>query len=479
MSELQPARQLIGLVGLAPFAPLGVAAVLTVLGTADADRPTGPTIALTVVAAGWAGLLLCHRRWADRLGYRLGYFVGLLVVMAVLTAWSPWYALASWVVFPQALLLFPSSRGALAGVAAACVISAGAPSLSPTTGWPEPTYPLLISLVLPLLAVGWVAGRENDQRRVLLRELAATQQELVDQAHRTGVAEERARITGDLHDTLAQALTATVARLEAAGHSTDEEDRRHQLERAAAAARDGLAESRRTLRATGSVGGGVGLPDGPGTRSERTIADALRSLETLTTEAGSTKHIGPSIRVEISGSGVAPARVEHALSRVASEAVANAVRHARATSVHVSLTWLDDLVLVDVTDDGVGFRSDGDPTAEPAGWAADGHELGRGLGLELMRVRIREVGGELIVRSAPGEGTTISASVPLPSPPSAPFPEPPPGSAADIAGNSEPTGRVVAEPAGVDDCPVGDNRNPEGDLDATAGRNQSSDRRSS
>jgi signal transduction histidine kinase len=63
----------------------------------------------------------------------------------------------------------------------------------------------------------------------------------------------------------------------------------------------------------------------------------------------------------------------------------------------VTLSYLGDVVLLDVRDDGAGI-GDGD---------------GRGFGLNSMRQRIRGVGGAVTVESTPGEGTTVSASVPM------------------------------------------------------------------
>jgi signal transduction histidine kinase len=378
---------------VAPFPSLLVATTFAVLGPGGSARPAGPTLALAVVTAGWAALLWSPARLCRR-PFKVAYFAGLLILVTVLTVWSPWYAFVSWVVFPQALVLF-SSRGALLGLVAGCVLPTVVQSSVHASGLPEPSYALLLSFVLPLLAASWVAGRENDRRRALMRQLSETQQELVDQARRAGIADERARITQELHDTLTQALAATVARLEAAQHTQDSTDRQRQLEQASTAARYGLTESRRSLGALR-----------PADLDGQTLGDALLALEADASiyrpPAG-----GPSVRVDIAGAAdPVPPEIEHALYRVAREAVTNAVRHARAETVHVSLSWLDDLVLLDVTDDGIGFRP------EPAGQARAACD-GSGLGLATMRQRIRQVGGELTIESAPGEGTVISAGVPL------------------------------------------------------------------
>ena len=88
-------------------------------------------------------------------------------------------------------------------------------------------------------------------------------------------------------------------------------------------------------------------------------------------------------------------RPELAILRIANEALHNAVRHAGAAHVTVSLTGADGTLVLDVSDDGSGF----DPERP---------ELrARHLGLTSMEERARELGGHLEIRSAPGSGTTV------------------------------------------------------------------------
>jgi signal transduction histidine kinase len=84
--------------------------------------------------------------------------------------------------------------------------------------------------------------------------------------------------------------------------------------------------------------------------------------------------------------------------RVAQEALSNVAKHARATSVRLTLTYLGDTLLLDVVDNGSGF--------DPHGGSA-------GYGLPGMRERLGRVGGALTIDSAPGSGTVLNAAVPL------------------------------------------------------------------
>jgi signal transduction histidine kinase len=95
-------------------------------------------------------------------------------------------------------------------------------------------------------------------------------------------------------------------------------------------------------------------------------------------------------------------QAEETLLRVAEEALHNALRHAGASAVRVSLAVAADrTVTLTVTDDGVGFDVDTPPRA-----------AARRLGLASMRERARAAGGTLGVTSTPGGGTTVRLAVP-------------------------------------------------------------------
>ena len=98
-----------------------------------------------------------------------------------------------------------------------------------------------------------------------------------------------------------------------------------------------------------------------------------------------------------------PATLEITLLRAAQEALANVRRHARARQVTVTLSYMEDIAVLDVCDDGVGF----DPGALPM-------EPGRqgGLGFVAMRERVEALQGTLTVESAPGQGSTLVVELP-------------------------------------------------------------------
>lgn len=108
--------------------------------------------------------------------------------------------------------------------------------------------------------------------------------------------------------------------------------------------------------------------------------------------------LGVPVRTDLETVRLEP-MVEHAVLRIAQEALGNAIRHGDPGLVELSLKDGDGGVVVRVRDDGRGF----DPRR-----CGDGH----GMGLNLMRERTTELGGTFEVVSAPGEGTTITASIP-------------------------------------------------------------------
>ena len=102
-----------------------------------------------------------------------------------------------------------------------------------------------------------------------------------------------------------------------------------------------------------------------------------------------------------------PDHIELALYRIAQECLQNVVKHANATRARLTFFVDNDIARLEIIDDGVGF----DTFEHPLG--AD--EMG-GYGLLSMAERAEIVGGRLNIRSRPGSGTAVTATIPLPSP---------------------------------------------------------------
>jgi signal transduction histidine kinase len=250
------------------------------------------------------------------------------------------------------------------------------------------------------LAIGLVSiGMANRREEAVLRRNAVTQrllaeqqrnaqlqQQLLDQARTVGVRTERARLARDLHDTVAQGLVAVVTQLEAIDDTTLADDAaRRRVDNAKALARQSLDEARRAVNALRPPA----LDDATLPEAIGTTLDGWGEVNRIATE------------LTVSGT-PRPTAADPALLRVVQEALSNTARHAGACRVVVSLDYLDDEVLLDVHDDGAGFRSDAGRRSSVTG----GH------GLPSMAERLRLAGGTLSVESEPGAGCVVSAAVP-------------------------------------------------------------------
>ncbi|SCG34021.1 sensor histidine kinase [Micromonospora humi] len=357
---------------------------------------TGRPHAVGIAAVAAAGLLT-YAAGAFLPGVRRSRRVAGWWLAAVGASWLALTALtvdALWLAFPLYLLhlhLLPRRAGlaAVTATAAAAVVAfaahRGTVSVAGTIG------PVLGAAVAVAVVRGYQAlHQENERRRRLIEELTATRADLARAQHEAGVAAERERLAAEIHDTLAQGLTSIQLLLRAAGRVLpDRPDTaaRH-VEQARQAAADNLAEARRFVAALT-----------PPALDDTTLADALARLCATT---GARHRL--TARFTVTGCPVPlPTASEVALLRIAQAALANTVRHARATTVEVTLGYRADRVTLDVADDGAGF----DPERLP-GPGPDGG----GFGLAAMRARTRALGGGLTVAAAPGRGATVSARLP-------------------------------------------------------------------
>lgn len=366
------------------------AAATVVLITLD-GAPLGSSLgASALVVACWAGWPLHARRIATdgKPGTRPTAFYCVLVAVAlvVATALEPSANWAAFVVFSQLFWLLPLP----AAIASTLVLTLLLPVLGGLVrGDPLGTAFLPQSLFLALFGVlvgvyiHRVAG-ESAERAELIAELEASQTEAAELSHRAGVAAERERMAGEIHDTLAQGFTSIVTLLQAAQAEFDTDDaaaRRH-IALAVASAKENLQEARTLVAASG-----------PGALVERSLAEAVgRQVERFALESGSDAEHGTSGTPHR-----LPAEREVVVLRAAQELLSNVSRHAAAGTVTVRLAYGENVTLT-VADDGRGF--------DPA--RVGGHSYG----LAMMRARVERLGGRLDLDTAPGAGTTVVVEVP-------------------------------------------------------------------
>lgn len=222
----------------------------------------------------------------------------------------------------------------------------------------------------------------------LRHDLARSRERLV-----LGREEERRRLRRDLHDGLGPALAAIAMRAEAATAllASRPEDARRELGTMGQEIRDVLTDVRR-------------LVDGlrPPSLDQLGLAGAISEQAARLHGASPRGELAIAVESTPDPLPELPAAVEVAAYRIAVEALANAVRHAGARSCCVRLV-ADERLTVEVTDDGRGIEADARP----------------GTGLESMRERAAEVGGDVALEDAPGGGTVVRAWLPLRASPAA------------------------------------------------------------
>ncbi|GAA2757438.1 sensor histidine kinase [Actinopolymorpha rutila] len=442
-----------------PYALLAVSLVPTAIQAGGSWPALRISVGLAVLAAAWVYVWLTRRpTLAERPEYGRIYFAGFVVLSAALVVQSPWFGIFVWVGYVHAGA-FLRGRWRYAGIAATGLIAAASQAGG---GMPrlDPDYLAALGVLL-VVNVG-IAGtvtffamvneREHEERRRTVAELAEANQRLQDalaenaglhaqlltQAREAGILDERQRMAREIHDTLAQGLTGIITQLEAAalagptGAGADVEAWRRHLDNAARLARESLSEARRSVRAI---------------RPE--ALETARLPEALAEVAGRWSSLH-GVAAEVTTTGTARPlhpEVEVALLRTAQEALTNVAKHARATRVGLTLSYMEDVVSLDVRDDGIGFvpalyagsvpapvagqvpvqvggpvpdRTGGlavnadtpadlgsDPVSDPASDPGPGH-----YGLTAMRQRVQRLAGRFEVESEPGAGTALSAVVP-------------------------------------------------------------------
>ncbi len=362
----------------APYVLLAVSVVLALAG--DDGTVSWVTLGLAASAAGWV--------WLVPRGPV--YVAGLVLLIGVLSTQSLWFAsffgfvgyLHSW--------RYLNGMWRLAGVTGVAAFSVAAYS----GGLPEPTpfgiltYVFFTGVIVAGVALFSFVGQITDERSAerkrmvaqleeAMRENAGLHAQLLVQAREAGVLDERRRMAAEIHDTLAQGLTGIITQLQAAGQA---DDWHRNVDLALRLARESLAEARRSVHAMG-----------PGPLESAPLPEALRDVAA---QWGELNGLTPEFTVTGQDRPLHP-EVEETLLRTAQEALANVAKHAHASRVGLTLSYMEDVVTLDVRDDGIGF----DPQLTA-------------FGLTAMRKRVDRLAGTLEIESESGAGTAISASLP-------------------------------------------------------------------
>lgn len=244
--------------------------------------------------------------------------------------------------------------------------------------------------VLGLVLAYWIYAiiQQSVQRRELIEALQSAQAELSETQRREGMLAERQRLAREIHDTLAQGFTSIVMHLEAAeeGLPAGNNITHHHLNQARTIARDSLTSARRVVQDL---------------RPELLEKEPLPNAIARTTQRWSQQSGIPATATTTGDTQDLHPEQEVTLLRATQEALANVQKHAQAQAVNVTLSYMGDVVVLDVQDDGLGF--------DPAGLTPTSTH---NYGLTAMRQRLQEIGGTLTIESQPDEGTTLVIEIP-------------------------------------------------------------------
>jgi signal transduction histidine kinase len=255
--------------------------------------------------------------------------------------------------------------------------------------YPTENWFLVLMIILGLLFISTIIGAfissiivQSTERQRLIDDLTRSRANLMRVEREAGRLTERQRLARDIHDTLAQHFTSIIMHLAAAKHGNPQAVQ-SEVQQAEDAAREGLGEIRRIV-----------WDMQPEQIEKASLVEAVEELA-----ARWSAENGVLVKMNVTG---APhsltASAETALLRISQEAMHNITKHARAKNVNITFSFMEDMLAMDIVDDGLGF----DPSKNS-----------NGFGMKTMRDRIEELGGELTIESERGRGTAIAVSLPV------------------------------------------------------------------
>lgn len=348
----------------------------------------------------WYGLIMI---WLMPKAHGKGQVMLSLVYLVV--AFAVWFPLsrASWSYYLTASAFYGLMWGTLPfGLAVVGnIILTGLIIWSQALNLGEPVAFSVELVMIGIMVIGWAAllalwmrsiMRESAERKRLIEQLEETQRDLSAAERQAGILQERQRLAQEIHDTLAQGFTSIVMQLEAADQALLEEqgEVRSRLFQARETARQSLSEARRLVQALRPEPlEGASLPEALNRVSGRWRKETGIALTFSVTGNPYTLH--PEIEVS--------------LLRMLQEGLANVYKHAQAHQVTVTLTYMEDQVALDIHDDGIGFN----PEQQPDTFGKESSKFG----LQTMRERALQIGGQMIIESNPGQGTTLAFQIPV------------------------------------------------------------------
>ncbi len=237
----------------------------------------------------------------------------------------------------------------------------------------------------------------NTQLRAEIVERERAQAALIKQQRALATFEERERLGRELHDGLGQVMGYINVQAQATQTLLDDEKiqaAQNNLGDLARAAQEAHTDIRSHIL-------GLRTDEPPAPDFSTTVRNYVRQLGEQYSIAASLS-LPDDAPVPLFAPGV-----EEQVLRIIQEAMTNARKHAHAARVEVVFSLVGDQVQLCIADDGVGFAPDLTGSGKPVRFLDSAH-----FGLDIMRERAEQIGGRLEIRSAPGEGTRILATLP-------------------------------------------------------------------
>jgi signal transduction histidine kinase len=256
--------------------------------------------------------------------------------------------------------------------------------LDPTEHWF-----LILMIILGLLFISTIMGtfissiiKQSADRQRLIDELTRSRADLMRVEREAGRLTERQRLARDIHDTLAQHFTSIIMHLSAAKYSNPKSVQ-SEVQQAEESAREGLDEIRRIV-----------WDMQPEQIEKASLVEAVEELAARWSAENSVL-----VKMKVTGTPRSlPSSAETALLRISQESLHNITKHAQAKNVNITFSFMEDIFVMDIADDGVGF---------------DLSKASSGFGLKTMRDRIEELSGIFTMESEQGRGTAIAVSLPI------------------------------------------------------------------
>jgi len=255
--------------------------------------------------------------------------------------------------------------------------------------YPTEHWFLILMIILGLLSISTIMGafissiiKQSTDRQRLIDELTRSRANLMRVEREAGRLNERQRLARDIHDTLAQHFTSIIMHLAAVKHSNPESVQ-SEVQQAEDVARDGLDEIRRIV-----------WDMQPEQIEKASLIEAVEELAARWSAENSVQ-----VKMAVTGTPRSlTSSAETALLRISQEAMHNINKYAQAKNVNITFSFMEDIFVMDIADDGMGF--------EPS-------NIKNGFGMKTMRDRAEELSGSFTIESERGAGTAIAVSIPI------------------------------------------------------------------